>query len=205
MFGIVASGRLINTDVQQASENQFFLALEQAESVGHVVVFLTGGVPFNPGFAGAIYFGWPTPEGGITWQYLGYISNEKPSAIFKLAKVKQSDVTSNPFAGSTFGAIAQTTALVGICVESVNEIVAKTPAADTVPSTVASYNEFCTKMLQNFYNYAASFAVGQMDIAMTVSQTGGNPSQNYVPIQTLTNWYESFSKRLAANPNFWKT
>ena len=191
--------------MQQASENQFFLVLEQAQSVGHVVVFLTGGVPFSPGFAGAIYFGWPAPEGDITWQYLGYISNEKPSAIFKLAKVKQSDTASNPFAGSTFGSIAQTTALVGISVESVDEIVAKTPAANTVPSTVTSYTEFCTKMVENFYNYATSFAVGQTDIVMTVSQTGGNSNQNYIPTQAFTNWYELFTKRFAANPDFWKT
>lgn len=173
--------------------------------MGHVVVFLTGAVPFNPGFAGAIYFGWPSPEGGITWQYLGYISNEKPSAIFKLAKLKQTTLNTSPFSGGSFGTISATTALIGITVETVNDIIAKQPAEDAVASTVSSYNEFCTKMLENFYNYASSFAVGQMDIAATVAQGGGNPSMTYVPMQTLQAWYNTFSKRLATNPNFWKS
>ena len=191
--------------MQQAAEGQFFLTLEQAENVGHVVVFLTGAVPFNPGFAGAIYFGWPSPAGGITWQYLGYISNEKPSAIFKLSKLKQTNVNASPFAGGSFGTISATTALIGITVETVNDIIAKQPAEDAVASTISSYNEFCTKMLENFYNYASSFAIGQMDIATTVAQGGGNPSISYVPMQTLQGWYNTFSKRLASNPNFWKS
>lgn len=173
--------------------------------MGHVVVFLTGTVPFNPGFAGAIYFGWPAPEGGVTWQYLGYISNEKPSAIFKLAKLKQTSVHTDPFSGGTFDTITATTALIGITVETVNDIIAKQPAEDAVASTVGSYNEFCTKMLENFYNYASSFVIGQIDIATIVAQGGGNPSMTYVPMQTLQQWYEIFSKRLASNPNFWKT
>ena len=170
-----------------------------------MVVFLTGAVPFNPGFAGAIYFGWPSPEGGITWQYLGYISNEKPSAIFKLAKLKQTTLNTSPFSGGSFGTISATTALIGITVETVNDIIAKQPAEDAVASTISSYNEFCTKMLENFYNYASSFAVGQMDIAATVAHGGGNPSMTYVPMQTLQAWYNTFSKRLATNPNFWKS
>jgi len=191
--------------VQQAAEGQFFLTLEQAENVGHVVVFLTGTVPFNPGYAGAIYFGWPSPGGGVTWQYLGYISNDKPSAIFKLAKLKQTNLNTDPFSGGTFGTIAATTALIGITVETVDDIIAKQPAEDAVASTVSSYNEFCTKMLESFYNYASSFAIGQIDIATVISQGGGNPSMTYIPMQTLQQWYDIFSKRLSTNPNFWKT
>lgn len=57
------------------------------QSINHIVVFLTGQVPFADGFGGSIYFGWPTDEGGISWQLLGFITNDKPSAIFKIAKV----------------------------------------------------------------------------------------------------------------------
>ena len=34
----------VNTAVQQAGPNQFFLSLEHAESINHIVVFLTGQV-----------------------------------------------------------------------------------------------------------------------------------------------------------------
>lgn len=77
----------VNTNVQQAGVNEYFLSLEDVQSINHVVVFLTGQVPFADGFGGSIYFGWPTDEGGISWQLLGFITNDKPSAIFKIAKV----------------------------------------------------------------------------------------------------------------------
>ena len=81
----------VNTSVQSAGPNQFFFTLEQVEGINHIVVFLTGELPFSDGFAGAIYFGWPGAGveaglDGVAWQFLGYISNDKPSAIFKLAK-----------------------------------------------------------------------------------------------------------------------
>lgn len=77
----------MNTNVQQAGVNEFFLSVEDVQSINHVVVFLTGQVPFTEGFGGSIYFGWPTEESGISWQLLGFITNDKPSAIFKITKV----------------------------------------------------------------------------------------------------------------------
>ena len=49
----------VNTNVQQAGASEFYLTLEEVESINHVVVFLTGQVPFSDGFGGSIYFGWP--------------------------------------------------------------------------------------------------------------------------------------------------
>ena len=76
----------MNTDVQQTGVNEFFLSLDDVQSINHVVVFLTGQVPFADGYGGSIYFGWPT-ENAVSWQLLGFITNEKPSAIFKITKV----------------------------------------------------------------------------------------------------------------------
>ena len=66
------------------------------------------------------------------------------------------------------------------------------------PSTVDSFTEFTQKMLENFFNYASSFAVNP-------ALTPLNPSETYVPSSVLQQWYLNFERRLQTNPNFWKS
>lgn len=185
--------------------NTFILGLEHVDGINHVVVFLTGQVPFNQGFGGSIYFGWPSPEAsGISWQFLGYISNDKPSAIFKLAKVKPSEVTINPFSQelaynlASSLQLASTNAQIGILVEPLSEISHKTPSQDTEASKVENFMEFSQKMLENFLNYASSFAVSPGQSVM-------DPAASYVPVDVVQKWYTNFQRRLQTNPQFWKT
>ena len=77
----------MQTDAQQVGPTQFVFNLLDVESIHHVVVFLTGVTPFPDGMGGAVYYCYPTPEGPAS-QLLGFIANTKPSAIFKLAKVR---------------------------------------------------------------------------------------------------------------------
>jgi hypothetical protein len=189
--------------VEQVDANTFVLGLEQVESINHVVVFLTGQVPFSQQFGGAIYFGWPSPEsGGISWQFLGYISNDKPSAIFKLAKVKPSQMLTNPFSQQLTDTLLQmqspTNAQIGILVEPLVEIGQKTASQDAEASKVDNFTEFAQKMLENLFNYASSFAVSPTQGTM-------HPNTSYIPIDSLQSWYTNFQRRLQANPNFWKT
>ena len=190
----------VNTEVQQVDANTYVLALEHVDSINHVVVFLTGQVPFSPEFGGAIYFGWPTPESGISWQFLGYISNDKPSAIFKIAKVKSTEMLVNPFSQQLMATLTQspTNAQIGILVEPLATISQKASTLDTEASKVDNFTEFAQKMLENFFNYASSFAVSPGQGVLP-------PTATYVPINTLQNWYANFQRRLQANPNFWKT
>ena len=188
--------------MQQIDNNTFLLSLEDAIHVNHVVVFLTGQVPFTEGFGGSIYFGWPSLEtGGISWQLLGFISNDKPSAIFKLVKVKAVEML-NPFSQGVMETLtslqSSTNAQIGIVVEPLTEIIQKTPSLDTEAAKVDTFTEFSQKMLENFFNFAGSFSVipGQDPI---------NPSLSYVPMNVLQNWYSNFQRRLQANPQFWKT
>ena len=194
----------MNTNVQDAGTNQFYFTLEHVEGINHIVVFLTGDVPFSDGFGGSIFFGWPSPEGGIAWQLLGFISNLKPSAIFKISNVKPAVSDTNPFGASmiaSLGNLSMTTALIGISVEPLDQIAQQTPASNTQASTVDSFTEFTRKMLENFLNYASSFAV----TPVMMSQMQLNPMENYVPLSSVQNWYDTFLRRLQADPNYWKT
>lgn len=208
----------MNTNVQQAGPNTFLLAVDGVESVNHIVVFLTGQVPFGEGFGGSIYLGWPSNAVGgqvsanldsVSWQLLGFISNEKPSAIFKIAKVKPHEIVANPFGESmamdmSANSLTSTSALVGVSVEPLAEIVQKTPSADTVASTVDTFTEFSQKMLENFFNYAASFAASPAQIAMQQQVVGGL-NESYIPFSALQQWYMNFQRRLQSNPDFWKS
>ena len=190
----------VNTSVQEAGPNQFYLTLEQVESINHVVVFLTGQVPFSEGFGGAIYFGLSAPDGGVSWQLLGFITNSKPSAIFKITNIKPTGVDQSPFGQAmmeSLGQISSTTALIGISVEPLSQLVQQTPSSHTQASTVDSLTEFSQKMLENFFNYASSFAV-------VPAQGPMNMTDNYVPLGVVQHWYENFQRKLQANPSFWK-
>ncbi len=193
----------VNTNVQQANDNTFVLTLDHAESINHVVVFLTGQVPFSEGFGGSIFIGWPGPDGtidSVSWQLLGYITNDKPSAIFKIARVKPTDSPLNPFSasmGSLSASMLATQALVGISVEPLTEIAQKTTSANTEASTVTQFAEFSQKMLENLFNFASSFAVDPR-------QGGLNPTETYIPASVLQQWYGNFQRKLHADPKFWK-
>lgn len=56
MFGVVVAGQLVQTDFQLVGERQFLINIAKAENVNHIVVFLTGTLPFPDGSGGLVYF-----------------------------------------------------------------------------------------------------------------------------------------------------
>ena len=138
---------------------------------------------------------WPDPHNPSRWQFLGHISNSKPSAIFKISQLKklhelETQETMMQFGADAISHIAQ----VGISIEPEASIAQQTP---TISNDVGTYFEFGKKMLENFMNYASSFTITQ-------AQMVPNPSETYVPLSTVTNWFSNFQRRLQQNPNFWK-
>ncbi|KAK6191412.1 hypothetical protein SNE40_003107 [Patella caerulea] len=195
MFGVLVSGRLVQTDCQQVGETQFLFNIPDADNINHIVVFMTGQTPFPTDLGGAVYFSWPNAS-GTSWILLGHITNNKPSAIFKITKLKESsnDVL-HPFSSLSVGPthVAQ----IGISIEPIVQLAQQTPESISTPLSVKSFSEFAPKMLENFYNFASSFAIQQ-------SQMTPNPTETYVPLSTLHKWFETYQRRLEKNPDFWK-
>lgn len=94
------------------------------------------------------------------------------------------------FGASAISHIAQ----IGVSVEPEGSVLQQTPATTYDANT---YYVFGKKMLENFINFASSFTVTQ-------SQMEPNPAETYVPLSTLTTWFNNFQRRLEQNPNFWK-
>lgn len=193
MFGCIVSGRLIQTEFQQVSENHFVFNLAAPDTLHHVVVFLLGTVPFPEGMGAAVYFAWPGPE--PSWQLLGYISNQKPSAIFKVSQLHKASET-NPF-GSTILRPDHSMAQIGISVEPLNQLTQQTPALNTLPSALNSRLEFTMKMLENFVNFSSSFGLQQ-------SQMTPTPQETYVPMSVVQRWFENFKRKITNDPEFWR-
>ena len=52
-------------------------------------------------------------------------------------------------------------AQIGISVEPLDQLAQQTPASQSTPSSLNTFVEYTQKMLENFFNYASSFAIAQ--------------------------------------------
>ncbi|XP_043927135.1 protein Hikeshi [Protopterus annectens] len=158
---------------------------------------MLGTVPFPVGMGGSVYISYPDSSGLPVWQLLGFITNEKPSAIFKISGLTSGVGSQHPFGAMTIPQMPSV-AQIGISVEPQEQLAQQTPVASAAPSTLDAFTQFTQKMLESFYNYATSFTVSQM-------QMTPNPSELFIPASVVLKWYEIFQRRLSQNPNFWKT
>uniref|UniRef100_A0A914ZUH6 Hikeshi-like domain-containing protein n=1 Tax=Parascaris univalens TaxID=6257 RepID=A0A914ZUH6_PARUN len=202
VFGVIVAGRLLQADFVQAGETEFVTEVSDASSINHVVVFLTGVTPFPDGTGGSVYIRWPQGNGGdMNWHYLGFISNEKPSAIFRVSQLRKLDALHEGVftnLGLPTGATAHGSAQIGIEVESMAAIGAKVPAVGTAPSQQAAFIEFAQKMLQNFVNHAESFVV-QLPRPDNPVERG-----DFIPASVVQYWFTNFRRRFDQNPEFWR-
>ncbi|KAF9901010.1 hypothetical protein BX616_002419 [Lobosporangium transversale] len=129
MFGCIVAGRLVQTNLQQVDVNKFTFQLDDAENINHIVVFLLGTIPFQPGYAATVHLLWPNK----TWQLLGMLSNEKASAIFRLKGVNKSGTSATgndmsmdtPIGTTTETSASQITATLGISIEPIEAVLAQ--------------------------------------------------------------------------------
>ncbi|CAH1390459.1 unnamed protein product [Nezara viridula] len=196
MFGLLASGRLVQTNFEMVGEKQFLITIPDAHDLNHVVVFLTGAVAFPDGYAGLVYFSWPDPAAPPNWQLLGIISNEKPSSIYKISSLKKNQ-EQRTLEQSGFLQFGQTkishVAQIGISIETIDVVQHQHQLLEAENAkNQTQFVEFAQKMIQSFLNYSLSF---------TISPT---PNESYIPVKAVEDWYKNFERKLSLNPYFWK-
>lgn len=135
--GCIVAGRAPQTNLVQLDEHRFAFEIERAELVNHFgkfsefsshsrvlyshqkpisfqidsflsVVFLLDALP--PSCGVAVFTAWSDE-----WKFVGHLSNEKPSAIFKLARSPRADEP-------TIASHAPHSATIGIALESIEVI-----------------------------------------------------------------------------------
>lgn len=211
----------VDIGFQQVESNKFLITIPNAESINHVVVFLTGSIQLPLGTAGCIFFSLPDPNAPPTWHYLGYLTNEKPSAIYKLTNLtqahlrdkkeqqqKQQPGIAGPHSGLVFSYIQEPVihvAQIGISIETIDSVNQMVPAIETAASNVTLFTEFMNKTVGNLFNYCSSFSRTASELMSNPFHAGSLNTVQYVPLSTIQTWYENYTRRLSNDQNFWRS
>ncbi|KAJ1749743.1 hypothetical protein LPJ78_003726 [Coemansia sp. RSA 989] len=176
---------------EQVDVNKYVFELPEAQSINHIVVFLLGTVPFEPGYAATVHLLWPNKD----WQMLGVLSNDKPSAIFRLKST----------AGSQYANMTGINAELGISIEPIQSIeqqmqnqgalVSAANQSGSIPLQTAK--QFAERTLQSLYDYATSFAT-KPDASM--GMLGSGASVQVLPVKVFEDWYGTFLRKLQRDP-----
>ena len=192
MFGIVVAGRLLQTECQQIDETHVAFTIESAANVNHICVFMLGTVPFPQGYAATVHFHWP----GKGFQLLGMLSNEKPSAVFRLRGTYTPAQLQSHSTLSSASAANDVTAVLGIAVEPIQTVEAQINAQANVQSTEnqtqAGGNQLvkfgtqgptdpailAERIVKHMFTYLSSF--------------GSVSPETVVPLSIIRKWYDNF-------------
>ncbi|KAI6020093.1 hypothetical protein PISMIDRAFT_426188 [Pisolithus microcarpus 441] len=197
MFGCCVAGRLLQTNLQQVDETHALFEIPAAEKVNHLCVFLLGTVPFPDGYGCTVHFFWP----GKGSQVLGMLSNEKPSAIFRLRSTFSTPAsgTSTPsaFTSATSSTTGDVTAILGLAIEPLETVLAQMAAlpAHAINSTLNPVSSSVTRpfdptilaerIAKHLFNYVSGF-VGMDNIG----------PDSLIPVGLVARWYENFTSKL---------
>ncbi|KAJ1725192.1 hypothetical protein LPJ53_000615 [Coemansia erecta] len=208
MFGCIVAGRLVQTNLQQVDVNKYVFELPDAHNINHIVVFLLGTIPFEPGFGATVHLLWPNKN----WQMLGALSNEKPSAIFRLKSAAGQDNNAQPMDTAVVAEL-------GISIEPIQNIeqqlqqmrqsgnlsTALVPAGGAAASTAATggtmplqiAKQFAERTMQSLFDYATSFATRP---DATMGLFGSGAAVQVLPVKAFEDWYNTFLRKIQRDP-----
>ncbi|KAM0791392.1 hypothetical protein ACM66B_005855 [Microbotryomycetes sp. NB124-2] len=200
-FAALVPGRLVQQALQvPESPERFVVQLEDASSLNHVAVFMTGQAPFPEGFAASLHLEMP----GKGWQLIGSLSNAKPSSIFRLRGTFVASNNAGSFAHPSMTA-SSTVATLGILCEPVAAVEAQTAhlgstaiAADPsssqalVPAAAAAARSdpvtVAQRIAKNLFNAVSGFAQSY--------QTPDGRTAYAVDFAAIEKWYSNFERKI---------
>jgi len=204
MFGCCVAGRLLQTNIQQVDDTHCIFNIENASTINHICVFLLGTVPFPAGYAATVHFLWP----GRGFQLLGMLSNEKPSAVFRLRGAytpsqqgSQSTISDAMRENYSSGSVEEVAAVLGIAIEPLDIVEAQiallsaSHPSDATSSTSLAVGRpvpnisdpivLTERIVKHMFNYLSSFAT-----------TPGTTGTEMVQLSVIRSWYDSFMSKV---------
>ncbi|CAH8588545.1 unnamed protein product [Schistosoma bovis] len=197
MFAVLVAGRPVQTSFNRVSESQFLLDLLPLNDVNHIVVFLTGETVFPPNMGGGVYLG--IQQNGVpNWHFLGVLTNEKPSAIYKVGKLAKNAQLQNvihPFGTNTSFQCSNgvVPAQIGISVDLLTNLPQQTEEITPESSVSADkMTQFTRFAAESLFNYVASFA------------RDNSTSDPLVPMSAIKRWFDTMLQKLSLDASFWR-
>lgn len=153
----------------------------------------------NEGVGASIYYN--TDVGllqGLTWKFLGVLTSEKPSAVFKLGgmmELSSSETmkdTSKIVKALELGISLEPIALIEQLLMEQSSAKALVPISPvpTIPKPIA----IAQRIGENMFNYIMSFARPALDFSQT------EPTILVVPMKTVQDWFNSLVRRATTDP-----
>ncbi|GAA5909996.1 Opi10p [Sporobolomyces salmoneus] len=205
MFAFVVPGRLVQQTIQDPSSPKRFLAqIDQVFELNHITVFLSGQAPFPEGYGATVHLEIP----GKGFQLIGGLSNDKPSAIFRLRGTTIPSVSTTQFTSTggnpnvaTLGILCEP--LASIATQLSNLPPSSSSSTALVPSSSSSSSssgagvgtiggEQAVKLAQligkNLFNAVAGFVK-----PLPGTEGGG---EGWIEFGQVENWYRNFERKL---------
>jgi len=215
MFGCIVAGRLVQAAPQQVSESKYLFLLENGAAINHLVVFLTGTTPLPAGFGAGIYFGWPPYS---DWKFLGYLSNEKPSMIFKVGggapNTSQVVVAGGVVEVEMGTAEPDVVVQLGVSMEPTTylELLTQQKKAASGPTTVPPAQSSAlvvpVKTLsltpQDMCKFAQRSLRHLQEYVMSFSSKPPGAAVESIPSEAFIKWYNHYIAKIQKDPLFWK-
>lgn len=154
---------------------------------------------FDAAFGASIYVNSDVGTSqGRPWRFLGVLSNDKPSAIFKLSEMHK--------VGTNHTNEAQTASVleIGISIEPLtvldqllmeNSSTAIVPVSTLKDNAVARPLVVAQRVGEHLFNYLISFARRAADAAAT------GLDLQVVPVKAVQDWYNSLVRRASTDPD----
>jgi hypothetical protein len=204
MFGILISGRPVQTAAETLSPTQLAFRLPASPPFNHLAIFLLPDAALPAGAAAAVYLQTPPSAAFIL---LGALSADKPSAIFRVAlggaasaqaPQQPEDADAMLDGPAAPGGAAAADVTIGISLEPVAQVdralaelrasraggeLVRAAAAAPPPSALTT-KVLAQRIIGNAFNFLASFG------------------SDVVPLKAFEEWWKKFERKIEADPTF---